>query len=268
MLVFRRKIGEEIIIGDDIYLKICGVSDYQVRLGVDAPKDVLIQSEEQYELIRAAKATNCSANPSQAIRTKIVSRLVFLINVDDAICIGDDICVRIIGARDDEDARLEIDAPKDVAVHRMEIYEKIREWESNAIKHANVDDHSASPQPQAANDQVVPADIINTNPATPIAESSKLPIVSEVVAEEDILDLLDETKGNWVSQKKYQNETGYTEKSLRTYREIGKGAVFSKKNPMVGRHIPSGIFFRKVNEKTNSPYEYFLKNAQFSTEDE
>lgn len=46
MLVLTRKIGETLMIGDNIKLTVVGVKSGQVRLGIDAPKEIQIQREE------------------------------------------------------------------------------------------------------------------------------------------------------------------------------------------------------------------------------
>lgn len=46
MLVLTRNIGEKIFIGDDIVIQVCDIRGDQVRIGVDAPRDVLILREE------------------------------------------------------------------------------------------------------------------------------------------------------------------------------------------------------------------------------
>jgi len=48
MLVLTSLVGEEIIIGDSIRLKVLSVSGSQVRLGVDAPREVEVHREEIY----------------------------------------------------------------------------------------------------------------------------------------------------------------------------------------------------------------------------
>lgn len=49
MLILSRKVGEEICIGDDIKLLVSSVDRYQVKLGITAPKDVVVLREEIYE---------------------------------------------------------------------------------------------------------------------------------------------------------------------------------------------------------------------------
>lgn len=55
MLILTRKIGEKVRIGDDIELVVLGVKGCQVRLGVEAPKDVSVHREEIYQRIQKDK---------------------------------------------------------------------------------------------------------------------------------------------------------------------------------------------------------------------
>jgi carbon storage regulator len=55
MLVLTRKLGESIIIGDDIVITTLGIQGGQVRLGIEAPRDVSIHREEVYEKIQREK---------------------------------------------------------------------------------------------------------------------------------------------------------------------------------------------------------------------
>jgi len=57
MLVLTRRIGEIIRIGPNIVVTILGVNGSQVRLGVDAPKDVAVHREEVFERIKHEKNT-------------------------------------------------------------------------------------------------------------------------------------------------------------------------------------------------------------------
>ena len=52
MLILTRKVGESINIGDDITITILGVSGQQVRIGINAPKDVAVHREEIYQRIQ------------------------------------------------------------------------------------------------------------------------------------------------------------------------------------------------------------------------
>ncbi len=46
MLILTRKRGETVLIGDDVTVTVLGVKGQQVRIGIDAPKDVEIHREE------------------------------------------------------------------------------------------------------------------------------------------------------------------------------------------------------------------------------
>ncbi len=51
MLILSRKPGESIILGDDVKITVVDVSGKQVRLGIDAPKDIAVYREEIYQQI-------------------------------------------------------------------------------------------------------------------------------------------------------------------------------------------------------------------------
>jgi len=55
MLILTRRVGESLIIGDDVVVNVLGVKGNQVRIGVDAPKDLSVHREEIYDRIQAEK---------------------------------------------------------------------------------------------------------------------------------------------------------------------------------------------------------------------
>jgi carbon storage regulator len=58
MLILTRRIGETLIIGDDVNITVLGVKGNQVRLGINAPKDVSVHREEIYLRIQQEKQSN------------------------------------------------------------------------------------------------------------------------------------------------------------------------------------------------------------------
>ena len=58
MLILTRRAGESLIIGDDIVINVLGVKGNQVRIGIDAPKDVSVHREEIYDRIQNEKEQN------------------------------------------------------------------------------------------------------------------------------------------------------------------------------------------------------------------
>lgn len=56
MLILTRRVGETVVIGDDVTVTVLGVKGNQVRLGVNAPKQVAVHREEIYERIQREQA--------------------------------------------------------------------------------------------------------------------------------------------------------------------------------------------------------------------
>jgi carbon storage regulator len=52
MLILTRRVGETLMVGDDVTVTVLGVKGNQVRIGVNAPKDVAVHREEIYERIK------------------------------------------------------------------------------------------------------------------------------------------------------------------------------------------------------------------------
>lgn len=58
MLILTRRVGERLMIGEDIFVTVLGVKGNQVRIGVQAPAEVSVHREEIYERIRAERESS------------------------------------------------------------------------------------------------------------------------------------------------------------------------------------------------------------------
>ena len=62
VLILTRKVGESVLIGDGIKVSVLAVKGNQVRVGIDAPKDVSVHREEVRERLEEGKASSAESD--------------------------------------------------------------------------------------------------------------------------------------------------------------------------------------------------------------
>ena len=66
MLILTRRVGETLMIGDEVTVTVLGVKGNQVRIGVNAPREISVHREEIYERIKREQAENAAQQQTEA----------------------------------------------------------------------------------------------------------------------------------------------------------------------------------------------------------
>ena len=62
MLILTRRVGETVMIGDEVTITVLGDKGNQVRIGINAPKHIAVHREEIYERIKREQRANGNGN--------------------------------------------------------------------------------------------------------------------------------------------------------------------------------------------------------------
>ena len=71
MLILTRRIGESLMIGDDVIIMVTNIKENQIRLSIKAPKDISVHREEIYQRIQNEKYQDKQAADTEKIKIPV-----------------------------------------------------------------------------------------------------------------------------------------------------------------------------------------------------
>lgn len=74
MLILTRRIGETVMVGDDVSITVLGVKGNQVRVGISAPKSIAVHREEIYRRIKNEGASRVEPSTTHSEQTSSASK--------------------------------------------------------------------------------------------------------------------------------------------------------------------------------------------------
>lgn len=140
MLVLSRKKDESIIIGDSINVVVVDIRGDKIRLGISSPSETPVYRSESPPSDEARSFRAYGGDPSGMI--------VFSRKKNESVCIGNDIEIVVVDIRGDK-VRFGIEFPKDVAVHRQEVYDAIKTLEVKQELNKSLQKKAPQPQPKS-----------------------------------------------------------------------------------------------------------------------
>jgi carbon storage regulator len=71
MLILTRRVGESVVIGEDVTVTVLGVKGNQVRIGINAPKTVAVHREEIFERIKNGRTAGDGNTPGEGEKSSL-----------------------------------------------------------------------------------------------------------------------------------------------------------------------------------------------------